>query len=86
MSSALKSSNINMKSLHKRVLSRFSLANSSGEKDTWRKTLMSDDSFDSLNEEGNHINNKIPESKKTAFMQAKNDSVERLKTAQKPAV
>lgn len=47
---------------------------------------MSDDSFDSLNEEGNHINNKIPESKKTAFMQAKNDSVERLKTAQKPAV
>ena len=58
-------------------MSWFSLQNSSAEKDTRRKTNMSDDSLDSINEDFDACNHRIPESWKAAFIASKNDSVER---------
>ena len=56
---------INKQSLHQRVMSWFSLGNSSTEKETRWKTIMSDDSVESINEDFIGCNHWIPESKKT---------------------
>lgn len=55
-------------------MSWFSLGNSSTEKETRRKTIMSDDSIESINEDFENGKSRIPETKKMAFITSKNDS------------